>query len=298
MLDFEIGVYAVNEARLLADCIRSIDDAAAGYQAGINVILNGTRDNSLDVLAALKLRHASLRVFLLPFPDKSHAINTFFYEIRRPATVYVQIDGYTRITAGSFAAVRDGLFRSDKVNVVSTCQANGRSAAAETRRTLAGGKCTGQFHALRPSFVDRLVAAGLRLPLRLYWGDGLLGSMAAHDLDPIANAWDNERVIGVEQARFVIRPLSMLRWRDIQRQYKREIRQTLGTLQNEAIKAIIYRHGYGALPRDANDMVRQWLAANSFVPRSLWERFKFARVLEVLDAAPLPVSHPELVLEA
>ena len=45
MLDFEIGVYAANEA-LLGDCLRSVDRAYAGDRAGITVILNGTRDNS------------------------------------------------------------------------------------------------------------------------------------------------------------------------------------------------------------------------------------------------------------
>ncbi|HUN40097.1 MAG TPA: glycosyltransferase family 2 protein [Acetobacteraceae bacterium] len=298
MLDFEIGVYAVNEALTLSECIRSIDRASTGHRAGITVVLNGTRDNSLEILRALRLQHAGLRVFMLPFADKSNAINTFFYDLRRPAAVCVQIDGYVQISPGSLAAVRQALFRSEKINIVSTCQTTGRSAEAETRRTLAGGKCTGQFHAVRPSFVDRFVAAGLRLPLRLYWGDGLLGSMAAHDLDPIAKPWDDDRVIGIREAQFEIRPLSLWRWHDIQRQYRREIRQSIGRLQNEAIKAIIYQCGYSALPPDANDMAKDWLSAHRLQPRSLWERFKLAQALKQLDAPPLPSSKADLVFEA
>lgn len=298
MLDFEIAVYAVNEAAFLGDCLRSIDRACAGHVAGINVILNGTRDGSVAVLSDLRLHHASLRVFMLPFGDKSNAINTFFHDLRRPARLYVQIDGYTQISPGSLAAVRDALCRSEKINIVSTAQANGRSAEAETRRTLAGGKCTGQFHALRPAFLDRIVAAKVKLPLRLYRGDGLLGSMAAHDLDAVNNPWDNERVVGIREAQFAIRPLSFWRWRDVQRQCRREIRQTIGRLQNEAVKEVIYRAGYAALPADANDMVKEWLTHHTFQPHSAWERVKLVWGLKSLEAPPLPPSHAELVFEA
>lgn len=297
MLDFEVGVYAVNEAPFLGDCLRSIDRACAGHSACVNVILNGTRDRSIEVLTSLRLEHTRIRVFKLPFSDKSNAINTFFYDIRRPARLYVQIDGYSRISPGSLDAIRNALFASEKINIVSTAQANGRSAASETRLTLAGGKCTGQFHALRPGFVDRIVAARLKLPLRLYWGDGLLGSMAAHDLDPIGNPWDNERVIGIQEAQFEIRPLSVWRLRDVQRQYRREIRQTIGRLQNEAIKEVIYRHGYAGLPSDANDLVRGWLARHAYRPSSLWDRVKLFRALTSLDAAPFPGAQAELVFE-
>jgi hypothetical protein len=298
MLDFEIGVYAANEAAVLGDCVLAIDRECAGQRAGITVILNGTRDSSTEVLSSLRLQHAGLRVFMLTFGDKSNAINTFFYELRRPAAVCVQVDGYARISAGSLVAMRDALAASAKVNIVSSLQATGRSAEAEARRALAGGKCTGQFHAVRPSFIDRFVAAGLRLPLRLYWGDGLLGSMAAHDLDPIGNPWDNGRVIGIPDARFEITPLAIWRWRDIQRQYRREIRQTMGRMQNKAIQAIIYKDGYAGLPADANDMVKDWLVADRPRPSSLWDRFKLGRALRQLDAPPLPASKAELILEA
>jgi hypothetical protein len=62
MLDFEIGVYAANEALVLGDCLRSVDQAYAGYCAGITVILNGTRDNSVGVISSLRLQNADLRV--------------------------------------------------------------------------------------------------------------------------------------------------------------------------------------------------------------------------------------------
>jgi hypothetical protein len=62
MLDFEIGVYAANEAPVLGDCVRSVGQAYAGYRAGVAVILNGTRANSVGVVSSLRLQNADLRV--------------------------------------------------------------------------------------------------------------------------------------------------------------------------------------------------------------------------------------------
>jgi hypothetical protein len=105
---------------------------------------------------------------------------------------------------------------------------------------------------MRRSFVEKLVAARLRLPFAFYWVDGLLGSMAAHDLDALGKSWENRRVIVVSNALFEITPLSIFRLTDVQRQYRREVRQALGRVQNEAIKSIVYTKGYGALPDNAN----------------------------------------------
>ena len=126
----------------------------------------------------------------------------------------------------------------------------------------AGGRLNGPLHAFRADFLDRMVARGIRLPLGTYWGDGLLGSMVAHDLDPLANPWDNARMPTVAAATFEIKQLSPFSPDDIRRQFRREIRQMCGRIQNAAIGSIIYRAGYEGLPDNADDMIRSYLAAN------------------------------------
>ena len=45
------------------------------------------------------------------------------------------------------------------------------------------------------------------------------------------------------------------------------VRQARGRLENEAIKKIIYRYGYGGLPTFADDMIADWLSEISSAER-------------------------------
>jgi hypothetical protein len=133
------------------------------------------------------------------------------------------------------------------------------------------------------------------LPLQLYRGDGLLGSMAAHNLNPIGTRWDNRRIIGVLDATFAINPLSIFRWSDVKRQFNREIRQARGHMENEAIKSIIYQQGYEALPENANDMIGTWVKSNSLHPKSLRERFFISMALRQIEGKRIATTAPLLL---
>ena len=272
-LDFDIAVFAVNEAATISACIQSIDRACAGRKAHVSVLLNGTTDNTTAILRALRLSHVTMTVYSFPVADKANAINHFLYHLRRNARVHIGVDAYTRIGEGSFRAIANALDADRHALIASALPVSGRSATVVATNTMKGGMVNGQCYGLRPDFVDRLVKAKYRLPLQIYRVDGLLGSMAAHDLDPLNKPWDNARLIGVAGANFALTPLSIFKWRDIRRQHKREIRQARGRMENEAIKSIIYTDGYGALPDNANAMLRIWLSNNKPAPLSLREAY-------------------------
>jgi len=119
----------------------------------------------------------------------------------------------------------------------------------------------GQLHGVRRDFVDRLVARGIRLPIGLYYGDGLVGSMAMHDLDPLHIPWNTHRIAGVAGASYEIPTLSLFRPRDLRRQFNRKIRQMRGRLENLAIRSIVYQRGFEGLPQYSDDMIRTFLAS-------------------------------------
>ncbi len=262
VLDFDIAVFAVNEAATIGACIQSIDRACAGRDAHIAVLLNGTTDHSVEILKALRLSHAAMTVYRFPVADKANAINHYLYGLRRNARVHIGVDAYTRIGEGSFRAIADAFDADPHALIASALPVSGRSATMVAANTMKGGMINGQCYGLRPDFVDRLVEAGYRLPLQLYRVDGLLGSMAAHDLDALNKPWDNTRLIGVKGASFALTPLSIFKWRDIRRQYNREIRQARGRMENAAIKALIYKGGYESLPDNANDMIKPYFETN------------------------------------
>jgi hypothetical protein len=273
VLDFDIAVFAVNEAATIGACIQSVDQACAGRRAHIAVLLNGTTDQTVEVLKALRLSHAAMTVYWFPVADKANAINHYLYGLRRNAHVHIGVDAYTRIGEGSFRAIADAFDADPHALIASALPVSGRSAKVVADNTMKGGMINGQCYGLRPDFIDRLVQAGYRLPLQLYRGDPLLGSMAAHDLDALNKPWDNGRLIGVKGASFALTPLSIFKWRDIRRQYNREIRQARGRMENAAIKALIYKSGYASLPENANDMIKAWLKADHITTQSLRETY-------------------------
>ena len=282
-LDYHILVVCQNEAARIGSCLASVRRSAGNRRVLVTLNLNGSSDNSEAVaVAAAQACGLPLQVYRTRAADKANALNRFIHTQRLPARVYVFVDGYTRISEGALAGL-DAALRDHPQAMASTgvCL-NGRTMRLATRRTLdEGGVLHGQLHALRPEFLDRMVAAGIRLPVGLYRGDGLMGSMAVHNLDAMREGWDNRRIVGVAGAVYEIPALSALKPGDLRRQFRRMVRQMRGMLENRAISDIIYRLGYAGLP--AHDMVRDYLARHGAPPVPLMDRPFLAMALRQLS---------------
>lgn len=280
VLDWNVAVYGVNEGARLRGCLESVTAALDGSRALITVILNGSRDNSLEVVRAAARSGQPIEVFQIAAADKSNAINQFNHVLRSPARAYAGVDGYAWVGRRSFEAMQHRLDTDPHAMAVSAIATTGRTmrhTAASSLRT--GGQLTGQLHASRPESLDRMVARGIRLPVGLYRGDGLLNSMACHNLDAIGEAWDNSRVPTVADATYAIPVLSPFKVQDIKRQYRRKIRQMRGTIENAAIKTVIYSKGYEELSVDANAMIRDHLAVYGPPPSALKDRLFLAMAI-------------------
>jgi hypothetical protein len=230
----------------------------------ITLLLNGSTDGSeTAVLGARAGLAAEMQVFSIPHADKSNAINVFIHALREDAGLYVFVDGAVTIGSDAIAAMQARLATCPSAVAASGVAGNGRTEVRANRASVEqGGRLRGQLFALRPDFVERMVKGGIRLPVGLYRGDGLIGSMAAHDLDATGKSWDNGRVIGVADAVFTIDALSMFSAGDLRRQFARKIRQMRGRVENAAIRQLVYAHGYAALPEYADDMIADFLAKN------------------------------------
>ena len=291
-LDWQIAVFCQNEQGRVASCLKSISTAVGLRRALITLIVNGSGDDSEQVAReAMASIPTPVRIFRIAYGDKSNAINSFLYaeQIRAVAGLYFFIDGYAAIRPGSLSAMAEALSDHPTALAATGIAATGRS---EPRSHLAsqnrGGALHGQFFVLRRAFVDRMAGFGFRLPVGLYRGDGLLGSMAAHDLDCLAQPWVNDRIISVPDALFETEPLSPFRFRDLSRQFRRKVRQMRGRLENAAIKQVIYRGGYAALPEFADDLIREFLASNPVPTVPLTDRPFMALALRQHCAAITP----------
>jgi hypothetical protein len=298
-----VSVFCQNEATRIGACVASIAAAACGLDVHLTVIANGSRDGSLALgMAAAQAAGLPARGISLALGDKASAINQALYDLRKPASLYVHVDGYAIIGAGTLRGFIQALDTHPDARAATGIAINGRTMKLATEETLKhGNRLHGQLHALRPSFVDRLTGAGLRLPVGLYRGDGLLGSMVCHDLDAVGTPWDGHRIVGVADATYLIPQLSPWRPGDIARQFRRKIRQMRGKMENAAIGAIIYKHGYGGLPAHADEMLADWLSGGGAVPVALFDRPFMALALqqhrkarEVLFCQSMPENSYEL----
>ena len=277
-LDWNIAVYCLNEEKRLRGCLDSVLAALGGCKALVTVILNGCRDGSAEIVKSFAAAGYPVELFRIAAGDKANAINQFNYHLRSPARAYGGVDGYVHVAPTSFRAMGERLAAdADAMAATGVCT-NGRTMRLATSATLTvGGQLHGQLHSFRRDFIDRMVAGGIKLPLGIYSGDGLLGSMAAHDLDAVGKLWENRRIAGVAAATYEIPPLSVLRFHDLRRQFRRRIRQQRGRIQNAAVKDLIYRVGYQGLPDDAAVMMTDYLAAHD-PPMVAWPDRLFQRL--------------------
>jgi len=292
--EWHVSVVCQNEAARIEGCLASISKAIGSRRALVTLNVNGSTDDSEAV--AQRTAQAcgmALQVYRTQAADKSNALNQFIYVQREPARMYAFVDGYVRISPSALQDLDACLAAHPYALAATGVCVNGRSMAAATSATLKqGGRLHGQLHALRPEFLNRMVEQGARLPIGLYWGDGLMGSMAMHNLNAVGEAWDTNRIVGVASATYEITTLSMFKRRDLERQFRRKLRQMRGRLQNEAIKEVIYRDGYAALPSDADDLVRSYLSRHSPPAVPILDRPFMALMLRQFRTArkPSPAS--------
>ena len=288
--DWHISVVCQNEAKRIEACLQHIAKAIGSRHALVTLNVNGSTDDS-DAIAQRTASDCgmALEVYRTEAADKSNALNQFIHAQRRPARMYVFVDGYVVISPSALFDLDACLTAHPHAMAATGVCSNGRTMVAATATTLTrGGLLHGQLHALRPEFLDRMVEQNIRLPIGLYYGDGLIGSMAMHNLDPVGQPWDTDRIVGVASATYEIAALSVFKLRDLRRQFQRKLRQMRGRLENEAIKTIIYQNGYAALPSHANDLVRDYLRESPAPHTGLLHRPFMALTLRQIRSAQKP----------
>jgi hypothetical protein len=289
-LGWSIAVFGRNEAGSIGDCLRAIARAGQGHAPHVTVLLNGTTDGS-QALAGEALRAEGLAgcVYDIPHGDKAHAVNLFLHELRPRAGTYFCVDAYARVRPDALRLLAASLERQPKALAAAAVPSTGRSAPALRRMMQEHSGLHGSLFALRGDFVDRLVAAGLRLPLGLYRGDGLLGAFVLHDLDAQHGGWDTGRIALTPEASWTTPEWQPWRWRDLRRQVRRMVQQGRGRLESAAIRSIIYDGGgFTGLPPQADAMVLDWIAADPAARIPAARRDPFARIAlaRLRQAAP------------
>lgn len=291
------AIFGRNEAASIGACIAALAVAAQGQSLHLTILLNGTTDDSHRA-AAIALRRSGLpgRILAIAEGDKANAFNQFIQHLRPEAELYFCVDAYARVAPDALRHLAKALHDHPLAQAAAAVPGTGRSAARLRAAMIRHPGLHGSLFALRGGFVARIAELGLALPVGLYRGDGLLGSFLLHDLDAGQGGWQGERIAVEPRATWAAPQLQPWRWRDWRRQWQRLIQQGRGRLQWAAIRALIYPHGFGALPADADACVLQSLDA-ARAPRLWRDPFAALALARMRRAPPRQSLTPRLLSE-
>lgn len=260
-MTIRVAVLAHNEARRIGRCLASI---LAADPERIDVIVNGSSDDTAEIARGVARDHPNVRVHDWPEGGKSRSWNRYvFEEVEAFVGTHVFADGDAEVAPGSLAALAAALEAHPRAHAASALPLNGRGAARYRAEVEAEHGLFGDLYALRGDFLARMKARGLRLPVDLIGDDGLIGALAKTDLGPLAQ-WEEARVVPCPGAGFLCEPASLARPWTLRHQYRRMINYSLRHFQNRMITASL-ADGPEALPVRMGDLYPAWLPR--FAPR-------------------------------
>ena len=259
-LDISVVVIARNDAWPLPSVLQAIGEQIAENSV-LSVYVNGSEDDTLGIAKKFAANSSfPVRVWNIEFGDKSNAWNWYIHHSGLEAKAHVFIDGYSVIAKGSLQALLDGLAQAKGATAVPSF---GPSAAKTRAVMLQHGGFHGSYHVLAGGFVERLRSLRIFLPVGTYIQDSFIGSMLMHDLDALNGAWTDGNIAVVEAATW--KTMKSV-WRDPGRYMQRKINKARGKIEIAAFKEIIYKKGFGALPPNADLMLRDYIDSHPIKP--------------------------------
>ena len=256
-------------ARETPDAMRQTIAAAqlaVAEQTTIDVLVNGNASLATAVVALLAAPKAApangrLRVWSIPHGDKANAWNQYVHHIWAAEELVFFVDGYARVQPDALQLLGNAVMGSDFALGGSGVPTVGWSADVLRANMLKNGGMHGNLCCVKGTALASMKQRGIRLPVGLYRTDSLMETWLVYDLDPIANKWDDARVLvhgratwGMDEGR-VWHPSSVLaHWR-------RKLRQAQGNLEMRAFKDFFVTRPQlpERLPATSRALVANWM---------------------------------------
>jgi hypothetical protein len=271
----------------------------------IDVVINGNpalaRALSDALAAAEPAAQAPLpvRVWSIALGDKSHAWNEYVHRIWPAAQHAVFVDGYVRVAADSLRRLQHMASATPQALGVAAVPSCGPSAPALRQAMLQHGGLHGNLYALPARTMEALRARGVRLPVGLYRGDGVLGAVLSFGMDPACNPWSPKQYIAVAaDATWSLAAEADGSISRLKTWIKRRMRQAQGDLENRAVSDLFARQHKPpeSLPATVVELVRTWVQSRPadfarlvrFSPlrRMAWRKLSTQRFPPPQDTVP------------
>lgn len=248
-----VAVFAHNEARKIIACLDSLQ-AATSHPFKSYVLANACTDRTEAMVREYRASHPNVHLVSIELGDKANAWNVFVHEAApRGASHYFFIDGDVRATPGALDVMAQALAQHPQANGVSALPKSGRGVAAFQRDMLKENGVAGNLYGLRGSFVERICAQAINMPIGTIGEDALMGAMLKWDLRGDTR-WDNSKVVVAREAGFEFDSVSPWLPREWKKYFRRRVRYCVRGYQNKMLGRAIQPAGFIALPREVRDL--------------------------------------------
>ncbi len=252
-MPWSVALFAYNEERTILASLTGLLASAGDHPVAIHVLANGCTDRTETLVRDFATKHSAVRLQSLSLADKASAWNHYVYELAPEAEVHFFSDGDVTVSPEALEALAVSLEASADLNAVGAMPASGRSREAWCQRMVRNGTLAGNLYALRGGFVDRVRAAGLRLPTGFIGEDFLVSLMVREDLGQ-ASPEAAPRLSFNRHAGFAFRSLSPLRPGDWLIYWRRKQRYRLRGYQYSLLTAWLLQKGWAGLPETVDQL--------------------------------------------
>jgi glycosyltransferase involved in cell wall biosynthesis len=254
-------VLAHNEERHIAACLDSIFAADPDRAFEVFVMANGCSDRTEAIVSDYARRRPEVKLVSILLGDKCNAWNVFVHQTV-PAhcpnrDVYFFMDGDARAVRGSFSAMAAALRDNPHAHAAAAIPASGRNLERDRDEAFRNHGLVANLYSLRGTFVERLRAQSVRIPLRLEGDDGLIGALIKWDLKPEANGFDLERIFVCKDAAFEFESISPTRPADWSIYWKRAVRYGRRHYEFRLLGPLFKSKGLAAMPEDITELYRR-----------------------------------------
>lgn len=267
-----VAVFAAREsAETIESTVQAINQAAAGTDCHIAILVNGNR-NLADLLSHRYQQRtysppAGIRIdiWFLEVGDKAQTWNAYVHRLFPGAELTFFVDGYAEPKPDALHLLSRAINESPQALAVTGVPSCGSSARRQAAFMLRSGGIHGNLFALPKRTMEEFRQRAIYLPKGLYRTDSLIGAILNFRFDPSRHPWDPRQILVQGNATWKITPLRWWHPGDIRTHVKRLFRQSQGQLENLAVSEHLGRQHRPpeSLAPTARELVLQWWDGNT-----------------------------------
>lgn len=265
IMKLSICVLAHNEEDEIGRCLDSVVAAGLSREDVVHIVVNGSRDNTENIVRAVASLDPRIRLHTLELGDKANAWDHYTFNVDHEGIQgHVFVDADVRIRQGSLSAIKAALAVQSEAIAFSTLPYGGRISDGWRKKMLSQGGFAGNFYALKQDTLLQIIDENWHLPVGLIGDDTFLKWILRRGFDP--NAPDRAALVQLlPGAGFDYDSFSMTSFSGLRSMVKRQATYALRDLQVYLVVRHLRRNAQShandkngqRLPRQISDLYEE-----------------------------------------